>query len=133
MRASKSGSATRRAPIRSTGRRQRRRFCGASRPPIPTASSQFRTIYPGWYQGRATHIHVQVFVNGSAVKTTQIAFPEDVTSSVYRTGVYAAKGQSTTGNSSDKVFADGTQYEMASLSGDTASGYTGTLTIGVAA
>src|SRR5258706_441847 len=55
----------------------------------------FRTIYPGWYQGRATHIHVQVFVGGRAIKTTQIAFPEDVTSSVYRTGVYASKGQST--------------------------------------
>ena len=93
----------------------------------------FKTVYPGWYQGRATHIHVQVFVNGSAVKTTQIAFPEDVTSSVYRTGVYVAKGQSTTSNNSDMVFADGTQYEMASLSGDTASGYTATLTIGVAA
>src|SRR2546422_507266 len=53
----------------------------------------FKTIYPGWYQGRATHIHVQVFVNGRAIKTTQIAFPEDVTSSVYRSGVYAAKGQ----------------------------------------
>src|SRR5207253_5803402 len=29
----------------------------------------FRTIYPGWYMGRATHIHVEVFVNGAAVKT----------------------------------------------------------------
>src|SRR5712671_1845302 len=84
----------------------------------------FRTIYPGWYQGRATHIHVQVFVNGRGVKTTQIAFPEDVTSSVYRTGAYASKGQSTTNNSGDMVFADGTQYEMASLSGDTSGGYT---------
>src|SRR5204863_9153766 len=87
----------------------------------------FKTIYPGWYQGRATHIHVQVFVNGRAVKTTQIAFPEDVSSSVYRTGVYAAKGQSTTSNSGDMVFADGTQYEMASLSGNTSSGYTAAL------
>src|SRR5207253_77450 len=38
----------------------------------------FQTIYPGWYAGRATHIHVEVFVNGSTVKTTQVAFPEDV-------------------------------------------------------
>jgi protocatechuate 3,4-dioxygenase beta subunit len=47
----------------------------------------FRTIYPGWYQGRATHIHAQVFIAGAAIKTTQVAFPEDVTSAVYRTGV----------------------------------------------
>lgn len=91
----------------------------------------FRTIYPGWYMGRATHIHVQVFVNGAVVKTTQVAFPESVTASVYRTGVYAAKGQSTTNNASDNVFSDGTQTEMATLTGDTTSGYTATLTVGV--
>ena len=58
----------------------------------------FRTIYPGWYQGRATHIHVQVFMNGAAIKTTQIAFPDDVSAAVYRTGVYASHGQNTTSN-----------------------------------
>ena len=93
----------------------------------------FRTIYPGWYQGRATHVHVQVFVNGSAIKTTQIAFPEDITATVYRTGVYASHGQNGTSNSGDMVFADGTQYEMASVSGDPSGGYTATLTIGVSA
>jgi protocatechuate 3,4-dioxygenase beta subunit len=91
----------------------------------------FRTIYPGWYQGRATHIHVQVFINGSAIKTTQVAFPESVTSTVYGTGVYAAHGQNTTNNGSDMVFSDGVQYELATLSGDPSSGYAATLTIGV--
>ena len=91
----------------------------------------FRTIYPGWYMGRATHIHVQVFVNGAVVKTTQIAFPESVSSSVYRTGVYASKGQNSTSNASDNVFSDSTQPELATLTGDTTSGYTATLTIGV--
>lgn len=28
-------------------------------------SSTFKTIYPGWYIGRATHIHVKVHINGS--------------------------------------------------------------------
>ena len=81
--------------------------------------------------GRATHIHVEVFVNGAIVKTTQIAFPQDVSSAVYRTGVYASHGQNSTTNSSDNVFSDGTQYEMATLSGDTATGYMATLTIGI--
>jgi len=93
----------------------------------------FTMIYPGWYAGRATHIHVEVFVSGRSVKTTQVAFPENVTAAVYRTGVYAAKGQNTTSNASDNVFADGVTNELASLSGDTANGYTATLTIGVAA
>jgi len=47
-------------------------------------------------------------------------------------GVYAAKGRARRANGSDMVFADGSQAEMAALSGDTSSGYTATLTIGVA-
>jgi protocatechuate 3,4-dioxygenase beta subunit len=91
----------------------------------------FNTIYPGWYQGRATHIHVDVFRGATLVKTTQIAFPEDVTRAVYATGVYAAKGQSPTSNAGDMVFADGVQLELATLTGNTTSGYTATLQIGI--
>jgi protocatechuate 3,4-dioxygenase beta subunit len=91
----------------------------------------FTTIYPGWYAGRATHIHVDVFMNGSLAKTTQIAFPETISAAVYATGVYASHGQNTTTNARDNVFSDGTDYEMATLSGDTSSGYTATLTIGI--
>ena len=91
----------------------------------------FTTIYPGWYAGRATHIHVDVFRSGSLVKTTQIAFPESVTAAVYASGVYASKGQNSTSNAGDMVFSDGTQNELATLTGSTASGYTATLTIGV--
>ena len=91
----------------------------------------FRTIYPGWYQGRATHIHVEIFVNGRSVKTTQIAFPETVSAQVYRTGVYAARGQNPTSNASDMVFSDGTSTELATLTGDSTSGYTATITLGV--
>ena len=92
----------------------------------------FRTIYPGWYQGRATHIHVEIYVDGRSVKVTQVAFPESVSAQVYRTGVYAAKGQNPTRNASDMVFSDGTSTEMATLAGDAASGYTATITLGVA-
>ena len=35
----------------------------------------FTTIYPGWYSGRATHIHLEVTINGASVKVSQIAFP----------------------------------------------------------
>jgi protocatechuate 3,4-dioxygenase beta subunit len=91
----------------------------------------FRTIYPGWYQGRATHIHVDIHVNGRSVKVTQIAFPESISAQVYRTGVYAAHGQNTTTNASDMVFSDGTSTELATLTGDTTGGYTASITLGV--
>src|SRR5688572_12353306 len=55
--------------------------------------ARFTTIYPGWYAGRATHIHIEVFVNNRSVKTSQIAFPEEINSAVYASGVYSAKGQ----------------------------------------
>jgi protocatechuate 3,4-dioxygenase beta subunit len=91
----------------------------------------FLTIYPGWYAGRATHIHVEVFINGSAVKTTQIAFPESVTATVYGSSIYASRGQNPTTNSRDNVFSDGVNDELATVTGSVNAGYTATLTIGV--
>ena len=93
----------------------------------------FATIYPGWYAGRATHIHVEVFVNGVSRKTTQVAFPETTTATIYASGVYAAKGRNPTTNASDMVFSDGTSQQLATLTGSVTSGYTATLTIGVPA
>jgi protocatechuate 3,4-dioxygenase beta subunit len=44
----------------------------------------FRTAYPGWYTGRAVHIHVKVHVAGNVVHTGQLYFPAAVTAAVYR-------------------------------------------------
>lgn len=94
--------------------------------------ARFTTIYPGWYAGRVTHIHLEVFVNNQSVKTSQIAFPEEITAAVYGTGVYAAKGQNPTRNATDNVFSDGVTSQLASLAGNTTSGYAATFTLGVA-
>ncbi len=93
----------------------------------------FTTIYPGWYQGRATHIHVEVVRNGSSVKVTQIAFPESANATVYATGVYAARGSNPTSNARDNIFADSIDSELATVSGDPASGLTATFRVGIAA
>jgi protocatechuate 3,4-dioxygenase beta subunit len=91
----------------------------------------FNTIYPGWYNGRATHIHVDVYVNGQRVKVTQVAFPENVSAQVYVQGVYASKGQNTTTNARDNVFADGVNDELATITGSITSGLTASLTVGI--
>lgn len=83
--------------------------------------------------GRATHIHVQVYVAGSVVKTTQIAFPESTSAEVYSSGVYASKGPNPTSNAGDGVFSDGTQTEMAAVAGDPAMGYSADLTVTISA
>ena len=48
-----------------------------------SGEATFTTIYPGWYAGRATHIHLEVTINGASVKVTQIAFPESVNATVH--------------------------------------------------
>ncbi|MFJ5646198.1 intradiol ring-cleavage dioxygenase [Streptomyces sp. NPDC093223] len=37
---------------------------------------RFRSIYPGWYYGRAIHVHLTVHVDGLEVHTGQLYFPE---------------------------------------------------------
>jgi protocatechuate 3,4-dioxygenase beta subunit len=93
--------------------------------------ARFTTIYPGWYAGRATHIHIEVFVNDRSVKTSQIAFPEEINSAVYATGVYASKGQNPTKNTNDNVFSDGVTSELATLTGSASSGYSATFQVGI--
>lgn len=93
----------------------------------------FQTIYPGWYQGRITHVHFQVFLESGAVATSQIAFPEEITAAVYAVEPYASKGPNTSvvSFSEDNVFSDGTQYQLASVTGGADARYIATLLVGV--
>jgi len=93
----------------------------------------FTTIYPGWYQGRATHIHLEVKTNGVSRKITQIAFPESTNNTVYRTGVYSSRGSNPTSNLSDGIFADSLSSELVTPSGDPTSGYAASCQVAIAA
>lgn len=96
----------------------------------------FETIYPGWYTGRITHIHFQVFLfsSGTATATSQIAFPEEITRAVYDSTLYADHGQnsSVSSFSADNVFSDGVSFQLAEVTGDLENGYVATLQIGIA-
>jgi protocatechuate 3,4-dioxygenase beta subunit len=100
-----------------------------------TGVAKFATIYPGWYGGRATHIHMEVYVNGVMKKTTQIAFSETINNTVYASSLYTAHGINPISNSADSVFGDSATdlaNETISLTGSVAEGYSGTYTIGIA-
>ena len=43
---------------------------------------EFLTIYPGWYSGRAVHIHLRVHLDDATVLTSQMFFDDDYTASV---------------------------------------------------
>src|SRR4051812_33720889 len=50
--------------------------------------ARFRSVYPGWYQGRTVHIHVKVHVAGNVVHTGQLYFPDKLTDRVFRRAPY---------------------------------------------
>jgi protocatechuate 3,4-dioxygenase beta subunit len=110
-------------------------FCRGIQMSDDSGQVTFQTIYPGWYPGRITHIHFEVFLDNGLVATSQIAFPPEVTDAVYAIDPYAAKGPNTSVPTfaDDMVFSDGTQYQMATVAGDPAAGYAATLLVGVAA
>jgi protocatechuate 3,4-dioxygenase beta subunit len=64
----------------------------------------FATVYPGWYPGRAVHIHVKVFVGGRAVHTGQLFFPDDLSQSVFAHAPY--RGTPDTLNDADSIYRD---------------------------
>jgi protocatechuate 3,4-dioxygenase beta subunit len=93
----------------------------------------FTTIYPGWYQGRATHIHVEVTMAGRSVKVTQIAFPESVNNTVHASGVYASRGTNPISNLSDGIFSDSLSSEIVTPTGSVGGGYAATFQVGITA
>ena len=95
----------------------------------------FNSIFPGWYSGRAPHIHVHVYsAGGTSLLTTQIAFPTDVCNTVYTNGdAYKSRGTQDTSNTNDNVFSDSLASELGAVSGSVSDGYTLTHIITVSA
>jgi protocatechuate 3,4-dioxygenase beta subunit len=66
------------------------------------------TVYPGWYQGRAVHIHFKIRTEPGASSgfefTSQLFFDDALSASVYSQGVYASKGTQDVKNASDGIY-----------------------------
>ncbi len=73
-------------------------------------SVTFTTIYPGWYQGRATHIHFKVRSGASATQTyeftSQLFFDDAFSDKVFSQAPYVKGGRRTL-NSEDSIFRGG--------------------------
>lgn len=98
----------------------------------------FTSIFPGWYTGRSTHIHVHIYsASGTSLLVTQIAFPEGSNSAVVQVNSATSYGYTKgmtgyTYNASDNVFSDGVSSEMSAITGSIANGFDLTHTIYVA-
>ena len=92
--------------------------------------ARFRTVYPGWYRGRAVHIHVKVHVGGSVVHTGQLFFPDSLTDAVYRRSPYRRRPGRDVRNADDSIFVDGGRRSLLDLRRQ-GPGYVGSIAMGV--
>ncbi len=88
-------------------------------------AASFTTVYPGWYSGRAVHIHFKIRTDPDAAAgfeaTSQLFFDDAFSAEVFSNGVYAAKGTQDTPNDTDGIFGQsgGTTLLDVTRDGDT--------------
>ena len=98
----------------------------------------FTTVYPGWYSGRAVHIHVRVrtFDSAGAVKTdfiSQLFFDDSLTDTVYARSPYSTRGTRDTRNSADNVYGSDGASLVLTMTADGSGGYAGAFAFGLSA
>lgn len=100
-----------------------------------SGAAQFLTIYPGWYEGRAVHVHFKIRTQPESRRgyefTSQIYFDEVLSERIYAQAPYSTKGPGWLRNQEDGIFRrdGGAQLMLAVIKADT--GYAGTFDIGL--
>jgi len=106
----------------------------------PSGTVTFTTIFPGWYRGRTTHMHLRVRSKYSAASstsdgrnTTQFFFPQDVINEISTSmAPYRTRGVNLRTNASDYVYSSQTKGKTElELSGSPGSGYAASASIGL--
>jgi protocatechuate 3,4-dioxygenase beta subunit len=104
--------------------------------------AKFTTIYPGFYSGRAPHIHVKVHVGGTRSGSRysgghvshngQIFFPEALSTKVYRSSPYTQDANARTFRKSDRVYTgEHGASSVLKVTGGVSAGLRGTITMAV--
>ena len=65
---------------------------------------EFATIWPGWYEGRAPHVHVKAWRGDGREITSQVYFDDALSDRVYGEGPYAGRGGRRLRNGDDFIF-----------------------------
>jgi protocatechuate 3,4-dioxygenase beta subunit len=99
----------------------------------------FTTVYPGWYSGRAVHIHFKLRLFAGTTKTyeftSQFFMVESLTSTVHANSPYNTRGQRNTLNSTDGIYnslSSAAKSALTLATTTTGNGYAGVINIGVA-
>lgn len=81
----------------------------------------FDTCFPGWYRGRAVHIHFQVYDADTTYKISQLGFPAETTQEIFGgEPLYSDYGQPDTSFANDNIFGRVSADERARLIFDVA-------------
>lgn len=84
---------------------------------------EFITAFPGWYPGRITHFHFQVYVSSNYAAVSQFTFPLAPKNQIYNNNpsLYP-KGEDPLSFDDDFSFADGHEQQLATLEENPADG-----------
>jgi protocatechuate 3,4-dioxygenase beta subunit len=107
-------------------------FLRGSQQTDAAGAARFVTLYPGWYPGRAVHIHFKIRTEPAAAKTyeftSQLFFPETLTDQIHAQVPYVTKGRRDTTNERDGIYRRGGDQLLLQPTATT-DGYQAALTI----
>lgn len=96
--------------------------------------AEFMTIYPGWYEGRAVHIHFKIRSAAQGARaqgfTSQLYFDESVNDQIYKQAPYNSKRGRRVMNDTDFLFRRGGKGLLLTPAKN-AQGYTAKFDIGL--
>ena len=93
----------------------------------------FQTIYPGWYPGRAVHIHFKIRTTPAAAKghefTSQLYFDEAFTDRVFAREPYSKRSGQRVKNEADRIFREQGGKQLIMPVTENTDGYAGTFSL----
>lgn len=93
----------------------------------------FRTLWPGWYRGRTTHIHYIVYLPDGSTMTSQIFFDDTISEQIYATQpAYARDNARDMFNADDRIAAQAGEGAYAAVT-ESGGRYDAALVVGIAA
>lgn len=90
--------------------------------------ARFTTIYPGWYAGRAVHIHVKMRTGDGYDFTSQLFFDDTLTDQVFANAPYSSRGERALRNDDDGIYGQSGGQMMLTVN-QVESGYTATFDV----
>jgi protocatechuate 3,4-dioxygenase beta subunit len=95
----------------------------------------FTTIYPGWYSGRAVHIHFKVRTFDGSTETleftSQLFFTDAMNATVFAQAPYSSRGNPDTTDSTDNIYGTDGASLLLQPTSDGSGGYVADFSVGL--